>query len=127
MPDLYMTEDGDLAISPAGDFAVTDTPWRDLSQQAYISILTARGDFLLYPQIGCELEKLLGMPQAPSTGEYGKQLIADSLSRMPKFNSLPLDIRAIPTSPQSIRFDIYITSGYQTELVLSIEQNLGVE
>lgn len=127
MPDLYMTEDGDLTISHSGDFQLTDTPWRDLSQQAYISILTSKGDFLLYPEIGAELEKLIGMPQAPATGEYGKQLIADALRRNARFSSLPLSIRAVPVSPQAIRFDVYVTSGYQTEIVLSIEQNLGVE
>lgn len=127
MPDLYLTEDGDLAISHSGDFEVTDSPWRELSQQAYISILTAKGDFLLYPQIGAELEKLIGMPQSAATGEYGKQLIADALRRNPRFISLPLNIKAVPVSAQAIRFDVYVTSGYQTEVVLSIEQNLGVE
>jgi phage baseplate assembly protein W len=127
MPDMYLTEQGDLALSPSGDFAITDSPWRELSQHAYISILTPRGDFLLYPQIGSELERLIGMPQAPGTGEFGKQLIADALRKMPRFASLPLDIKAVPTSPQSIRFDVYVTSGYKSDIVLSIEQNLGVE
>lgn len=127
MPDLYLTEEGDLTISHAGDFGTTDSPWRELSQQAYISILTSKGDFLLYPQIGSELEKLIGLPQAPSTGEYGKQLISNALANMPRFNSLPISIKAIPVSPQAIRFDVYITSGFQTEIVLSIEQNIGVE
>lgn len=122
-----MTEDGDIALSPAGDFAITDTPWRELSQHAYISILTQKGDFLLYPQLGSELEKLIGLPQAPSTGEVGKQIISDALRKLPRFQTLPIDIRAIPTGPQSIRFDIYVTSGYKSDMVLSIEQNLGVE
>ena len=127
MADLYLTEDGDLVLSPSGDLALTDTPWRELAQHAYISILTPKGDFLLYQNIGSDLEKLIGLPQAPSTGEYGMQLIADALKRTPRFNSLPVDIKAIPTGPQSIRFDVYVTSGYKTDIVLSIEQNLGVE
>ena len=127
MPDLYLTEAGDIAISHAGDFEVTDSPWRELSQQAYVSILTAKGDFLLYPQIGAELEKLIGMPQAPSTGEYGKQLISEALRRNSRFASLPFSIKAVPVSAQGIRFDVYVTSGYDTEIILSIEQNLGVE
>lgn len=122
-----MTEEGDLAVSPSGDLALTENTWRDLSQQAYISILTPRGDFVIYPQIGSTLEDLIGMPQSPETGEYGKQLIINALQRIQRFNGMPIDIKAIPTGYQSIRFDIYITSGGITDLILSIEQNLGVE
>jgi len=51
MPDLYMDESGDLAVSPAGDLAVTQTTWRDDVQQAYIRIMTEMGDFEVYPEL----------------------------------------------------------------------------
>lgn len=127
MPDLFFTEEGDLRISANGDLALTDTPWRDISQQAYVAMLTQTGDFLLYPSIGVELERLFGMPQSPETGEYGKQIIISALSKMDKFSGLPISVQAIPTGLQSIRFDVYVISAGKTELVLSIEQNLGFE
>lgn len=125
--DLFMNEDGDIAVSSTGDLAMTETTWRDLAQQAYVSIMTSKGDFVLYPNLGADLEQLYGMPQSPATGEFGRQLISDALNQTDRFRGLQYDIKAIPTGFQTIRFDIYVTSTAQNDLVLSIEQNLGVE
>lgn len=84
-------------------------------------------DFTLYPSLGADLEQLVGMPQTEATGEYGKRLIITALNREGRFNGLPIDVKAIPVSLQGIRFDVYITAGSRTEMLLSIEQNLGVE
>lgn len=123
--DLYLTAGGDLALSSDGDLALVDSPWRDRSQQAYIRLMTAIGDFLLYPGLGADLERLIGMANTEQTGEYGKTLIRSALTRENVLASLPIDIKAVPVSYQSIRFDVYITMGNSTNLVLSIEQDLG--
>lgn len=125
--DLYLTEAGDLAISSDGDLALTETPWRDLSQQAYLRIMTQTDDFILYPNLGADLESLIGMPQSPETAEMGKQLIISALNREGRFTGLPIEIKAVPISFQSIRFDIYITYGSRTRMILSIEQDLGIQ
>lgn len=127
MSDLHLTELGDIALSSEGDIAMVDSPWRSHSQQAYIRMKTAIGDYLLYPNLGADLEKLIGYPQSESTGEYGKMLIYRALTRDSVLASLPIDIKAVPVSYQAIRFDIYITAGRRTELVLSITQDLGAE
>lgn len=125
--DLYLTESGDLAVTSNGDLALTETVWRDLSQQAYLRIMTQTDDFTLYPNLGADLESLIGMPQSPETAEVGKQLIMSALNREGRFIGLPIEIRAVPTSFQSIRFDIYITYGSRTQMILSIEQDLGIQ
>lgn len=127
MSDLYFSELGDLVLSPDGDIAMVYTPWRSHSQQAYIRLKTAIGDYLLYPGLGADLEKLIGHPQTEATGELGKMLIYQALTRDAVLASLPIDVKSTPVSYQSIRFDIYITSGRRTELVLSILQDLGTE
>lgn len=127
MSDLYLTELGDLALSPEGDLAYVDNAWRDHSQQAYIRLKTAIGDFLLYPELGADLERLIGMPQTVETGELGKFLIYKALTRDSVLSAYPIDVKAIPVSYSSIRFNIYITSGSRTELALSIHQDLGIE
>jgi hypothetical protein len=126
MPDLFMTESGDLAVSPSGDLAVTPSPWREYSQQAYISLLTEIGDFVLYPSLGADLHQLMGMPQSAATGEYGRGVIEAALRKNPKFNGIPIQIKAVPTGFQTIRFDIYMTIASKTDLVLSIEQDLEI-
>lgn len=126
MPDCYISDAGDLQVSTTGDIATTDSTWRDYGQQAYIIMMTPITDFVLYPQLGTELESLLGMPQTEETGNYGCELIKAALTRNGKFNGIPIAVKAIPTSIQSIRFDIYVTVGSRSEMILSIEQDLGV-
>ncbi len=125
--DFYFTESGDLAISSSGDIALVDSPWRDYAQQAYIRVMTAISDFALYPTLGADLEELVGMPQSKATGDYGIQLIKNAMSRDGKFNGIPVEVKAVPVSMQGIRFDIYISVGSRTEMILSIEQSLGLE
>lgn len=126
MPDCYISDGGDLQISTTGDIAITDTTWRDYAQQAYMILMTPVTDFTLYPLLGTELESLIGMPQTEETGNYGCGLIRSALQTNGKFNGISVAVNAIPTGPQSIRFDVYITVGSRTEMIISIEQDLGV-
>jgi phage baseplate assembly protein W len=127
MSDLYITEDGDLAISTSGDIAMTDSIWRDDVQQAYVRIMTDPGDFLLYRDLGAGLSRLYGMPQTPATGQIGANLIQSALDREGRFRGKPIQITPVPISHQSIRFDVAITSGAREQIKLSVEQNLGVQ
>ena len=122
-----MTESGDIAVAPNGDLALTETNWRDYAQQAYLIVMTQLSDFSLYPTLGSEMESLVGMAQTPATGAFGCALIKAAIQRSIKFNGIPVDVKAVPVSQQGIRFDIYITAGSKTEMLLSIEQNLGIE
>lgn len=124
--DLYFTEEGDIAVDHRGDVAVTDTPWRDDLQQAYIRVMTDVGDYLLYPELGANLSELYGMPQSPTTGAYGQQLIEAALNREGRFVGRPFRVSSIPTGPQSIRFDVDIVSGNRRQIQLSVEQDLEV-
>lgn len=127
MADLYFTADGNVALSPSGDLAMTDTHWRDDIQQAYIRCMTDIGDYLIYPELGASLSELKGMPQSPQTAEFGKQLISSALDREGRFETKPYRIEAFPTGPQSLRFDIYIVSGDGRQTSMSIEQELAEE
>lgn len=127
MADAYLTSNGNIGLSPSGDIAMTDSPWRDDIQQAYIRCMTEIGDYLLYPNLGASLNELRGMSQSPATAEYGKQLIGAALDREGRFDTKPYRVEAFPTGPQSIRFDLYVSSGDLQEISMSIEQDLGLE
>lgn len=124
--DWYFSESGDIKVSPGGDIAMTDSSWRDDSQQAYIRIMTEPMDFLLYPSLGAELSLLYGMPQSESTGVYGATIITEALNREGRFIGKAFNVKPVPTGPQTIRFDVFIQSGSRSSLILSIEQDLGV-
>ena len=124
--DFYLSETGDIKLAPNRDIALTDSSWRDQAQQAYIRIQTQPGDFQLYPRLGTDLEQLFGMPQNKATGDLGVKLIQESLTREGFFSAGSLIVNAVPTGPQTIRFDVYVVSGQVKELAISIEQSLGV-
>lgn len=126
MNDFLFDEAGDIARDSSGDIAVTQTPWRDDVQQAYIRLMTDMGDFLLYPTMGCDLAQLTGMPQSPSTAQVGINLITSGLQRENKYALSQAQINAVPMGYQTIRFDVFIPSGSLQLIRLSVEQNLGV-
>lgn len=122
--DLYFTEQGDIARSHTGDIAMTPTPWRDDVQQAYIRVMTEQGDYRLFPDLGASLSLLYGMPQSPETGSFGEQLIVDALNREARFSGQSFKVKAVPTGPQTIRFDIDLISGDREARGVAVEQDL---
>jgi hypothetical protein len=125
MSDLYFTLDGDIAINGNKDIATLSKPVQADVQQIYLRLMTEPGDFFVYPSLGIDLSLLYGMPQTPETGEYGKKLIRAGLLREGIFNGRNIRIDAVPTSLDSIRFDIHILSSIDEPITLSVTQNLG--
>lgn len=124
--DLYFDESGDIAVSPSGDIALTQSTWRDDVQQAYVRIMTDQSDWVLHPNLGADLSRLYGMPQSPETGAFGTRLIQDAMDREKRFVGKTIDVKAIPTGYQTVRFDVYVTSGSREKIRLSVEQNLDL-
>lgn len=124
--DLYFSESGDLKLTPTKDLALTDSDWRDSAQKAYIILQTTPGDFTLYPRLGADLSRLYGMPQSRETGDLGVRIIEEALTRTNTFNASSLYVKAVPISPQAIRFDIYVVSGTKKNMMISIQQDLGL-
>jgi hypothetical protein len=125
MSDLYFSLSGDIVINGGKDIATTSNNLQSDIQQVYIRLMTEPGDFYIYPQLGIDLSKLYGMPQRPETGEYGKMLIKEGLQREGLFKSRNITIDAIPTGPDTIRFDIHIVSDINNPVTLSVSQSLG--
>ena len=126
MSDFYFTLSGDIAIDGKKDIAKTSTSMQTDIQQAYIRLMTDPGDFYTYPNLGIDLSQLYGMPQRKETGEIGKRLIMAGLRREGLFKDRAIKIDAVPTGPDSIRFDIHIISDVNQPVTLSITQSLEV-
>lgn len=126
MADLYFSEDGDIKIGTSGDIAVTQTEARDIAQQVYMRVMTERGDFVVYPDLGARLDQLIGMPQTAKTGQIGEDIILNALRRDGRLQGRPLTVKAVPVGPQTLRFDIYTLLDNRNSLILSVEQDLGV-
>lgn len=125
MADLYFTLSGDIAINGSKDVAKTSSSLQSDIQQVYIRLMTEPGDFYIYPQLGIDLSQLYGMPQRQETGEIGKRLIQAGLQREGLFKDRFIKIDAVPTGPDSIRFDVHIITDINQPVTLSITQDLG--
>lgn len=124
MNDLYFGFDGDIKLSSNKDVSLVQSLAHNDLQQIYIRLMTEPGDFYVYPRLGTALSELYGMPQDPATAEYGKRIIKNALDREGVFAGKNIFIKAVPTSPTSIRFDVQLISNTGTPLTLSISQNL---
>jgi hypothetical protein len=125
MSDLYFTLNGDLVINGSNDIAITANSLQADIQQVYLRLMTEPGDFYIYPQLGTDLSLLYGMPQTPETGEYGKRIIREALQREGLFKGRNIKIDAIPTSRDTVRFDVHVVSDIDRPLTLSVSQKLG--
>lgn len=125
MSDLYFDLSGDFKLSPNKDLALTQTRSQSDIQQIYIRLMTQPGDFYSYPKLGCDLDLLYGMPQSPETGELGKRIIKQSLSREGIFGDRNISINAVPTSRTSIRFDVHIENNGIEPVTISVTQDLS--
>jgi len=123
--DLFLTMDGDLVVSSNKDIARVNTAMQNDIQQVYLRLMTEPGDFSAYPTLGVDLSMLYGMPQNQRTGQIGKQLIMAALDREGIFRGRNITVDAIPTSADSIRFDIHVQTSSNQPVTLSIKQNLG--
>jgi hypothetical protein len=126
MSDLYFTLSGDIAINGKKDLATTSTSMQTDIQQAYIRLMTEPGDFYVYPNLGIDLKQLYGMPQRKETGDLGKKIIMAGLRKEGLFKERSIKIEAVPTGPDSIRFDVHIISDINQPVTLSITQSLEV-
>lgn len=125
--DLYLSESGDLRVAAGGDIAFTETRWREDAQNAYVRLMTTPGDFVLYPSLGAGLDALYGKPQSEETGNMGVEIIKQALASAGAFAGRTIDVRAVPTGPQTIRFDVNIKSGDRMQNLISIEKDLGID
>jgi hypothetical protein len=125
MADLYFTLSGDIAVNGQKDVAITGTSLQSDIQQVYMRLMTEPGDFYVYPNLGIDLSQLYGMPQRPETGDLGKKIIRDGLKREGLFKDRFIKIDAVPTGPDSIRFDVHIITDINQPVTLSVTQSLG--
>lgn len=127
MADFYFGYDGDIKISGNKDIAMVQNRAQSDTQQIYLRLMTEPNDFTIYPKLGCDLSLLRGMPQTKMTGEIGKRIIRQALEDGNVggiFKGRSISIDAVPTSANSIRFDVHIEDNSVEPITLSITQDI---
>lgn len=122
--DLYLTEDGDLALDETGDFRMAEG--NALIQQ-YISntLKTSNPDWFM-ESFPADLEDLIGLENSPETAEAGKEKIRNGLVQTGFFDPEDIWIEAKPTGQMEIAFFVFINSPFEAEpLIYEVELDLG--
>jgi hypothetical protein len=126
MIDLHLSETGDLGVDPNGDIALTTSSKEQVREQCLLRLATELGDFTCYPNIGADLQRLVGMPNSPATAQLGVKLINRSLVFDSLISRGGISVNATPTAPDTITFKVSIPYGDRTTLNLTLEQLLTV-
>ena len=111
--DLWADEDGELVIAPNGDLLVA----RDsdvIAQEVRFRLKTTRGDWVLQPESGANLEELIGQPNSPETGARMEALISRALTHDGFLIGEIENIRAVPVNKDELVGMVTIEYGDET-------------
>jgi hypothetical protein len=123
--DFAITDAGDLQVSSSGDLATTIHQYSPALQLAYISVLTELGDFTPYPTLGSEIYKLWGLPNTQSVASKGEEELYKALAFGGKLSNASIKIKSVPTSANTIRFDIDIQFSRSQSNIITLEQKIS--
>lgn len=123
--DLAFTPDGDLILGEqahdSNDNPLSTDDGRPIRDLTYVTgeeaikqlvtnrIKTQAPDWFLHPQMGGNLEDLIGEPNTRETGEVGVQKLYDVLTYDGFLHRNQLEIRAVPVSLKEVIFFITVT------------------
>lgn len=105
MADLKITEDGDLVVGPNGDFLLV-TGDEEILQKVLFRLKTQKGDYLLNPDLGANLEFFIGKPNTEEIRiaieqEVENELTRDFLLFSPEIKAVPIEIEGDEDGRQS--------------------------
>jgi len=108
--DLYWTLDGDLALGESGDLRDTSFDlYRSLFQEVRTRIRSSFKDWILHPQLGANLDELLGKPNSRMTAEEGKTSIISSLVMGGFLPKSAIKVRYMPLGRHWLTYSVSIT------------------
>lgn len=110
--------EGDYIAGPDGDFALTEG-YESAQQDMMSRIRTQKGDWRSHQWVGGDLELLEGEPNTRETGAKGASQIYETLTRDGRFDVIDIDVRAVPTSIESIEFFTILSTDSKAPVIVS--------
>ena len=117
--DIQMNAWGDWTIDDTGDIAVV-SDIREPRDDVYFRIRTNNPEYVMAPQVGADLEDLMGMPNTKETAEIGERYIMRDLTRDGLLYPHNIKIISYPSALEAITFVIVITRAGQQEVRVAI-------
>ena len=114
--DLHWSQDGDFSLGPSGDLKKANAEKGRVARQLVVKRLqSAKGDWILVPELGANIATFAGMPNTRETGQAIKAAVFQALIDGGILNTRTLDIKVVPTGKHKITVLVY------AEIVMSGE------
>src|SRR6266566_8343359 len=99
--DLDSDDGGDLIIAYNGDLLVARNE-DVVANEIVFRLKTVRGDWILEPDCGADLETVIGLPNSPKTGAQIEALVGRALTHDGFLNGEIEILRAVPVNRNEI-------------------------
>jgi hypothetical protein len=107
--DLKVTPSGDLDLS-GGNLTLTYASGV-LKQDVTFRLRTDSGDFVPHPEVGADLQAIIGEPNTREVCELGSAKITHSLTSDGMIRSTDLFVKGIPVSLENLMYYVFINDG----------------
>lgn len=124
--DIYLDDDGDIAIGANGDLKIA----RDadvVAQEIRFRLKTVRGDYLVVPECGCDLELLIGEANSRQTAALMEAYVSQGLTHDNWLQGELKQIRAVPISREQLAAFIVVEYGdvsFQQSVTLDLKEGV---
>lgn len=108
--DLLWTLNGDLAPGKDGDIADTSHDvLKSFRQEIRTRVRSALEDWEMHPEIGADLDEIIGEPNNKQTAEKGKSRIIDSLIRDNFMSETDIKVKYVPVDQNRILYILTVS------------------
>jgi hypothetical protein len=125
--DIALTEDGDLAIGPSGDFYLSKST-SALQQGIDFRLMTDLNDMFLHPKLGTNIRELVGRRNTKELLESGKASIISCLTYNNFIDASDLTVVGIPVDATTILYHVEISNdtyvAYKFDLMCDLENGI---
>ena len=107
--DLYVTPSGDLDL--IGNNLRMTAASGVLKQDIAFRLRTSYDDFIPHPEIGADLDELIGEPNSREVSTLGASKITHSLTRDGMVRNIDLYVRGVPISNEDLVYYVFVNDG----------------
>jgi hypothetical protein len=107
----------DLYVTPSGDLDLTGHNLRMtaasgvLRQDIAFRLRTNYDDFTPHPEVGADLDELIGEPNTREVATLGSSKITHSLTRDGMVRNIDLYVRGVPISNEDLAYYVFVNDG----------------
>ena len=108
--DIQVTASGDLGIGSNKDFILI-VGSGVLQQDITFRLRTNHNEFTPHPDVGADLEELIGEPNSRQIAKLGEDKIIHSLIRDNRVRNMDLYVHGVPLALEKIMYYVFVNDG----------------